>query len=155
MEALSYALAALARRRHTRAQLEQKLVRRLYDKKTIDSVIAYCQERNYLNDYEFALLWIEDRIRLKPMGRWRLRQELSRKGVPGDLIDRALDELLPWEQELCLAKRLLKECTTKFSDGQTVTYKVFNYLLRRGFAKQLIYQAAQELELSFCKNDQT
>ena len=155
MEALSYALAALARKRHTRAQLEQKLHRRQYDENTIDFVLAYCQERKYLDDYEFALIWIEDRIRLKPMGRWRLKQELSRKGVAMDLIEKAVDELLPLEQELILAKQVLKGCTTKMSDGQTVTYKVFNYLARRGFSRKLIYQAVSELGLILCSNDQT
>ncbi|NLC76092.1 MAG: hypothetical protein GX750_00485 [Clostridia bacterium] len=154
-EALSYALAVLAGRRYTTAQLEQKLKKRHYAEDTIGKVLAYCQERRYLDDYEFARLWVEDRIRLKPMGRWRLKQELGRKGVPLNLIERVLDELLPEERELDLAKQLLEEQMIKRAKKEAVPCKVFNYLIRRGFSRQTICRGAQQLGLSICNHDQT
>lgn len=154
-KALSYALALLGRRMYSKAQLQQKLIRRGYGAEEVNSAILYCEERGYLNDYDFALFWIEDRIRLKPMGRWRLKGELLQKGIQEEIVNQVLDELLPEERELSLAKELMLYKFHRVDPEQADYRKIYGFLFRRGFAKEVIYKAADELGISFSGTDQT
>lgn len=153
-QGLSYALSVLGRRRQTKFQLTQKLERRGYDGAIIKSILEYCEERKYLDDQEFASLWIEDRIKLKPMGRWRLKQELGQKGIEASIIEVVLEEMLPLERELVLVEELLNEKLGRVQ-GQAEIPKIISFLIRRGFSLQQIYQVAEGLGLSFYKNNPT
>lgn len=154
-KALSYALTLLGRRMYSKAQLKQKLVKRGYGEEEVSSVILYCEERGYLNDYDFAQFWIEDRIRLKPMGRWRLKGELLQKGIREEIASQVLDELLPEERELSLAKKLMLHKFRQVGPEQGEYHKIYGFLFRRGFGKEVIIRAANELGISFSGTDQT
>lgn len=152
---LSYALTLLGRRMYSKAQLQQKLRKMGYGEEEVNSVILYCEERGYLNDYDFARFWIEDRLRLKPMGRWRLKGELLQKGIQEEIAGQLLDELLPEERELSLAKELMLRKFRQIGPGQGGYRKIYSFLHRRGFTKEAIDKAADELGISFSGTDPT
>ncbi|HHW06524.1 MAG TPA: regulatory protein RecX [Clostridia bacterium] len=154
-KALSYALTLLGRKRYAKNQLEQKLRNRGFPEEDVKAVILYCEERNYLNDGEFARFWIEDRIRFKPMGRRRLRSELLQQGIREEIINQVLDELLPEEQELLLAKNAVRAKLTKLQSQGVNQYKLFNFLLRRGFSPEIIRRSIYELGIDFSEVNQT
>lgn len=153
-QALSYTLSTLGRRRQTRFQLAQKLKARDYENEIIDETLDYCEEKKYINDEEFASFWVEDRIRMKPMGRSRLKQELRQKGVDDSIIEVTLEKLLPRERERVLVKELMMKQLEK-TQGNQEPYKLFNFMVRRGFSRTQIYQGANELGYNFFEDNQT
>ena len=94
LEVESKALELLARREHSRAQLAQKLIKRKFDRSIIDEVSEDFENRGYLDDFRFACLWIDQRVRGHSEGLLKLRAGLSRAGISRRMIDEAIDESL-------------------------------------------------------------
>jgi len=63
-----------------------------YPEALVEVVVDRLIEMNYLNDGEFARLWVESRDRARPRGEIALRRELALKGVPREVVDEVLAE---------------------------------------------------------------
>src|SRR6187399_33690 len=61
-----------------------------YPEALVETVVDRLIEMNYLNDAEFARLWVESRDRARPRGETALRRELALKGVPREVVDEVL-----------------------------------------------------------------
>lgn len=88
---LKIAIAALARREHSRAEIERKLARQLHDGETtgdIAQAVERLQARGLLSDQRMAATLA--RTRAMRYGRLRIQQELQRRGVDRDTIAAAL-----------------------------------------------------------------
>jgi regulatory protein len=107
----------------------------LADKETttdvIETVIARLEEQGYLNDQDFARLWVKERAMSHPLGARALRFELKQKGIASDVIDLVLADLDTSED----AYRAAQSTARRFSalDDRTFRNKVGAFLTRRGF----------------------
>ena len=54
--------------------------------------MEYCKDKNYINDRDFAEVFVRDKVNLNKYGSQRIRYELISKGVAKEVID---DVLLP------------------------------------------------------------
>ncbi len=87
-ELRSRALALLARREHTRAELARKLQAAGYDAADVAPLLDEFESRNWLSDRRFAESWVADH-RAKS-GSVKLAYELRQRGVPDTVIDEVL-----------------------------------------------------------------
>lgn len=148
-EALSRARHDLERllryRPRSLREAEQRLLRKGFSSEIVRQVLAQAQERGWLDDEAFAKLWISDRLLTKPKGARALRSELRAKGVPDQMIERALEraEL----DETALARQLLQARLARYAadDPQSRERKLTAFLARRGFAYQVIRTVLREL----------
>jgi regulatory protein len=53
----------------------------------IDAIVEKLKKYKFINDEEFARIWIEQRLRFKPRSIFFLKRELLSKGVDKDIID--------------------------------------------------------------------
>ena len=81
----------LARREHSRRELERKLSKR-YDPAEIDEALARLVDDDLQNDARFALSFARERA-LRGIGPQRIQRELLQRGVSGSTADRALQLL--------------------------------------------------------------
>ena len=58
----------------------------------VEVVIELLSKLGYLDDAEFARVWVESRDRARPRGAIALRRELALKGVDRAIVDAVLDE---------------------------------------------------------------
>ena len=89
---LARAVALLARREHSRAELARKLMRRLedgQDRADVDAVLDDLQRRKLLSDERFAASLI--RTRAPRYGAARLKLDLKARGVPAAIAAEALN----------------------------------------------------------------
>ena len=106
--------------------------RKGFARKTVISVMKRLTEERYLNDKEFARLFIESRIRSRPRSCALLRHELSQKGIDDDVLDAVLndvdDELLAW--------RSVEGKLKQWGHLNRVGFKkrLIGHLQRRGFS---------------------
>ena len=131
--ALKAALAYLAPRSRTVREITQRLERSGYHEAAIDRVIERLQALRLIGDERFAQDWAASRSG-RAVGKRRIQQELSRKGVEQDQIQTALDGLDPahlQEQALALARKLCAKHA--HCDRQEQKRKVTQALIRRGF----------------------
>lgn len=82
------AVALLARREHSRAELAKKLSAH-GTKEEIDSVLNSLQDAKLLSDQRFAAAFV--RSRAERFGAGRLRQELRQRGVGDELAELELE----------------------------------------------------------------
>lgn len=85
------ALAALARREHSRAELERKLVKKEFPADGLRTVLSRLEEEGLLSNERFAEQWLRSRLRLHPEGEASLRAGLRAKGVEKPIIKKEID----------------------------------------------------------------
>lgn len=113
------------------------------DESIVDLIVHKLKQQRFLNDKEFARMWIRSRTEFKPKGERLIRLELQQKGIGKDIIDKALvsfdeDQDLHSEavrDDKVLAKELLEKKRKKYEGmGRQERFnKAGSMLARRGF----------------------
>ena len=140
------ALSLLSYRARSEKEISQKLKKKGYDQKSIKEVITDLKRVNLLDDYEFACLWIKDRLTNRPRGVALLRQELKSKGIEKETLEKALDELYPEESESKVASELIRKRQKRYQglDKKLARKKMSDFLLRRGFSYEVVREVVGE-----------
>jgi regulatory protein len=144
--ARAYAFLLLKFRLRSEEELRQRLKKKKFKDPVIRQTLIFLKEKAFIDDREFAKLWIASRIK-KPLGLIRLRQELRLKGVDQEIIDTQIEKI---RQNYCEEEIVLKVGEAKFAKLQGIEpYKakrrLFQYLARRGFSPDTITNAIQQL----------
>lgn len=112
----------------------------------VNKVVEKLKEYKYLNDEEYAKLFVKSRLENKPKSRYFLLSELISKGIQKDLANEVLNSLLPESFEI------LKKVYEKKFGNEPLTFedkKKIAYLQRKGF----LWDDISTLVNSFEKND--
>lgn len=133
---LARAYDLLSRRPQSEKEIRQKFYGK-FSKAAIDKVVSRLTELNYVNDINFARVWVENRSSSRGPG--KLKQELSQKGITKEVIEHTIancfsDRNLQFETALTLAKKKFKE---EFTNDELWS-KVGGTLSRRGFDYEVI-----------------
>ena len=133
------ALHLLERMDRTEQQLREKLKQGGYPQACIDLALEYVRSFHYVDDYRYACTYIN--YRQDRMSRYQLKVKLYGKGIPGELIDRALEECYEGdEQEQIIRLLEKKKFDAQNSDPKEFT-RVYQYLMRRGFRSNDVLRA--------------
>lgn len=97
--AKSTALAALAARRLTEAQLWSKLERKGFEHEEISAAVEACKHAGYLDDKLYAELFVHGAR--KAVGNARMVAKLIAKGIDSDIARRCVAEAPGTESERC------------------------------------------------------
>lgn len=138
--AKSAAVSFLALKLRTSYEIEHKLTELGYEQDTIERVIESLIEINYIDDYKYAVKYLAEKSKLKPMSSKMLSMELGNKGISRDIISRAIDEF-DFDED-SIAYDLLKKKYAKYTsfDEKTIN-KMRSFLMTRGFNYQQISKA--------------
>ena len=96
--ARAIALRLLTAMPRTRHELTQKMLDRDVPELAIETVLDRYEELKIIDDGAFAKAWVESRNRSKGFARSRLKQELKRKGVGGQDLESALEQIDPEDE---------------------------------------------------------
>ena len=115
----------------------------------IEKVIERLEQKQLLNDEEFAKAWTYSRQVSKKKGQVAIRQELIKKGVSKDIIDEVFSEQTSAESEQKLAQEALEKKSRLFRGlkGIELKQKVLQFLVRRGFS----FDTAKDVVEDFLK----
>lgn len=135
----SQAINYISYRPRSIREVEQYLARKEIDRDFIAVIVERLLEKNYLDDRQFAHLWVENRQRLKPRSKMALRQELQEKGIASDIIADALGIIEP-EAEIEQARQigLKKMQQWRNIEWQKARPKLIRYLLYKGYDMSVI-----------------
>ncbi|MEK6256327.1 MAG: RecX family transcriptional regulator [Chloroflexota bacterium] len=129
--AFQRALNFLSYRPRSAWEIESNLRKHDVDEEIINQVLARLIEKKFINDTEFAELWVENRSAFKPRGARMLRMELRQKRVPEEDILKALLDLD--ERQLVYKAALSRAPRFKNLEWNEFRNKLYGYLSRRGF----------------------
>ncbi len=132
------ALALLAQRRLTEAQLWKKLQARAYDDDEVAAAVASCKRDGYIDDRLYAALYVEGAR--KPVGDARLRADLVKRGIDRDAAA-AIVRDAQHDEDARIAAAYEKLRRTQ----PNLSYPALARRLERlGFPTSLIYRALRE-----------
>lgn len=144
------ALNLLSYRARTRAELRRRLVAKGHRPARVDPCLDRLTARGLLDDAAVAAAFVRDRLRHRPRGKTRLRQELRGLGVQAELAARVVDDVLDEEEvtESALARLVVEAWLARQSTAtvraltssrrdaasEKAYRRLHGYLARRGFA---------------------
>ena len=122
----------LARREHSRSELQTKLKSKGFEKDDITIALDKLESENLLNDLRFAQAYLRHRV-TKGFGLIKIRHELNTKGVVSDILQRAEETAdCDWQSHLETVSQ------RKYGCEQPITIKEkqkrIRFLQQRGFA---------------------
>jgi regulatory protein len=126
----SRAIAALARREHSRQQLARKLAPHAESEEALEAVLDELVEKGFLSDARFAEALV--RVRGERYGAARLALELREHGVPQDRSHEALESAK--STELARAQQVWARRFGLPPDSLEARAKQIRFLISRGFA---------------------
>lgn len=127
-------------------EVVQKLKELSMIPEAIDKVVVHLIQEGFLNEERFALAFARGKFNQKYWGRERIERELQQRGISAYLIGKALAEI-PEDSYL----QTFEELTAKKLDSlkglsrEEKKRKLFNYLLYRGWEKDLIYDRLRKI----------
>ncbi|MBN1897992.1 MAG: regulatory protein RecX [Spirochaetes bacterium] len=147
-KARDYAFTLLSKKSYSKKQFTEKLENKKYPPKIIRTVIEELEKSNYINDQEFIYQYTRDKIQQKPMGRFRLKNELWQKKFDEPLIKECVEKVYEEIDERQLARQALKSRFKKIPQKMTreILNKINNFLLARGFSYEIIYDIIDDLK---------
>ena len=134
VELRARALRLLARREHTRQELERKLSPHAGSSEDVKDLLAGLKQKNQLSEERFA----EERARQlsRKYGAARIRQDLKSKGVSEELISRFSSS----ENEMQKAKEILERKYRTPAATREEKAKRMRFLQSRGFSSEIIFK---------------
>ncbi|MFH1406931.1 MAG: regulatory protein RecX [Candidatus Omnitrophota bacterium] len=154
IKAKSYALRLLAIRPRSIKELKDKLALKGYKPQDIEHIIEELTCKNFLNDLEYARVFLRSRISNNPKGVMLLKMELRQRGISDEIINAALSEVKESFSEKDAALKLA-QARRRFlgkTEKDAAKKRIYDYLNRRGFTANTIYEVIKEL---FGKDAQT
>jgi regulatory protein len=122
----------------TRQQLADALREREVPPEAAEEVLSRFEEVGLIDDAAFAGAWVESRHHGRGLARRALARELRTKGVDGALIDQALEQVGP-EQEEAAARALVdrKLRATRGLERDRRLRRLAGMLARKGYSEGL------------------
>ena len=118
------------------------------DSDEIDQILVKLIADNFLNEERFACSFARGKHRIKQWGKIRIVNELKSKRINQTLINIALKEITLEEYAAtfhALAERNWE--SMRETNSLKKRKKFCDYLLRRGFESNLVYEKVKELEV--------
>ena len=149
-KAKAHALQYLSYRDRSKWELSQYLGKKEYSPPVIQKTLDYLTELNYIDDYRFALRWGQYKINKNKLGKNRLYFELLGKGVNKETIEAILNTLYEENPEMELAVQCARKkwITLKSFEEKKKKRLLVQYLKRKGFSSDIIYQSLMTLAKS-------
>ena len=129
------AFQLLGRRAYTRKEIQKKLTKRGFGESVVDKTMATLERVRVIDDRDFACRFVQEKMRLRPVGQSVLRRDLTRRGVEVPVIEDVLAEAFGEVDLEAVAFRLLCSRRSRYLqlDRDKAKSRMYGFLARRGF----------------------
>ena len=110
----------------------------------IDAVVGRLKELKYLSDVRFAATYTRVRKEDQKLGRRRVEQDLTAKGVPRGIVAKQVGEAYADVDELKLAREYVERKRMAKPDGQKEQARAMGRLMRAGFSSGTVWKLLRE-----------
>lgn len=144
----SYLIKLLSRREHARRELFNKARQKEYPPDVINSVLDELEKKNFLNEKRFASQFARDKNNLNRWGPAKIKAHLLKKGIKKTVAEEAITQAF---EQVNMQKRLatlIQKRRRRFlreEDTFKRKKKVFDYLQRKGYPLDSIYNSLDDL----------
>ncbi len=112
-----------------------------------DQIMVHLIEHNFLNEERFASVFSISKFHQKKWGKIRIKNELKARKISDYLVTKALKEIPTEEYEMTFETLAEKHWETITEKNDLKKRKKFcDFLLRKGWESERIYEKMKELE---------
>jgi regulatory protein len=146
-----YAVGALARQMRTVAELKRLMSRRVEPGEAgeakVATVVTRLLDQRYLDDPAFASTYTRLRQENQSFGKRRVQQELTRKGVKGELVATTIESAYAQVSEEDLARRYIARKRITKPKDEKETARLIRRLVGAGFSFAIISKLLKSWEI--------
>ncbi|CAM3948931.1 regulatory protein RecX [Cohnella lubricantis] len=144
-QAYRASLGLLNRKARTRKELEEALKRKAFSHEAIAACLDRLNIHRLINDTEYAVRYADQKVTYQRKGSRLVKQELLRRGVGKNDVERALSSLdAETEQASAVALARKRWPSVKGATQREREYKLMAVLQRRGFPPQMARDAVRQ-----------
>ena len=114
------------------------------DRAAAQEVVDVLVKEKYVDDLRYASAFARDKSAIQGWGEVKIRYMLSAKGVPRDVIDKALEEIDQDKAESRLEK-LLQNKLKSLKDDPQCRLKLLRFALGRGYSYDEVSKVVDSL----------
>nr|WP_243729479.1 regulatory protein RecX [Salegentibacter sp. 24] len=135
-----------AYRDRSQKEVEEKLIEMKMIPAAQEQIIIQLMQEDFLNEERFARSFVRGKFRIKKWGRVKIKQELKFREISIPIIKIALSEIDPQEYSSTLNELAVKKLRLiKDPDKYKKKGKLADFLLRKGYESNLVFDTANEL----------
>jgi regulatory protein len=143
--AFQKALQFINHRPRSITETRRRLKEKGFEEEVIETTIQKLVEKQFLDDLDFARVWIENRNTFRPRSNRLLSYELRLKGVSNDVIAQALESFGGDQTELAYQAGIKKAKQCQNETWLDFLKKVGGFLGRRGFHYGIVKPTVERL----------
>ena len=140
------ALYLLEHRSHSKWELTEKIARTAASREAAQAAVDHLEEIGLVDDRAFGETYARELFQRKGYGSRRVRQELLRKGISGDLLEELLDRFGSQEDAGENIRRVLEKRYPLWKEDEKVRRRALAALQRLGYGYEEIRCALGDLE---------
>ncbi len=138
------ALYYISIRSCTEHGIKKYLMKKGFDKTIISRVLQYLTERGLINDYEYAVHYIQSVREHKVIGNKMLEKKLFEKGVDKGIIKKAIRKTEDKEPDIEQVYKLALKKYNQVKEKTNAKVKVVAFLQQRGFSWEIIKKVMKQ-----------
>jgi regulatory protein len=138
--AKKYSFDLLSRSPKSEKEIRTKLKQKKISESNIVKVITSLKDLKFLDDENYAKLFLESKLRNNPAGKIVIKNKLREKGIDKELIEESLENFYDDALEEKKAESILLKYLKKKSkeDKFKLKQKCFQHLVSKGFSFDLV-----------------
>ena len=150
-EAKRLAINFLSYRARSMQEVIRYLTKKRFPEDIAEETAARLRDLQMIDDRQFALMHIRDRLRRGGHGPGLLRQQLLAKGIARAIADQLIQELAPADDQQAAAATLvrarLRRTAGRKEDPLRRRKRLFDLLVRRGFSGDIARTTLHQLKV--------
>lgn len=137
-----------SRREYCRSDIMKKVVSALDgDREKAEKVMEILVAEKYIDEFRYASAFARDKSAISGWGETKIRYMLSSKGVPREIIDKALEEI-DEAKAMTRLEKLMENKYRSLKDDPQCRLKMLRFGVGRGYG----YDEVSEVLENFIKN---
>jgi regulatory protein len=134
-----------SRREYCRADIMKKAMSALDgDREKAEKVIEILVAEKYIDELRYASAFARDKSSISGWGETKIRYMLSSKGVPREVIDKALEEI-DESKAMTRLEKLMENKYRSLKDDPQCRLKMLRFGLRRGYGYEEVSEVLEIL----------
>lgn len=114
-----------------------------------EKIIRSLKENNFLDDERFTRFFVRGKFRINRWGRIKIRFELSARGIPATLINKAITEEITEDDYRNSIRTLIlkKKREIKAEKKLNIRDKIINFVIGKGYESDRVLEILNELKI--------
>lgn len=139
------AMTFIARKMRTEWEIVNRLRQKGFESSIIDTVMTDFRDKKYVDDADYAEMYIRDFLKFKKDGIYKLRQKLQEKRINSRLIETAIEKYVNRDDQVNKALNLARRKMNSLQSCENKKEKIYRYLVQKGFESEIVSQVLSDV----------